>query len=318
MAGRQRPRVQLRAAGSSTPTTRSRWRRRSRRWWRSVASALWRERADDPTPGSLLAVGVLLTAGWSWVLLDRTPQWESWLRAVDRGERRSGRGRPAGGLAAAAARATGHHRRPRRWPSSPAWPGRWPTPPRPSPPPTPDRSVPAGPSSGGAGGPRGGGAGGGGAAVAAGSAAVASRSPAGLVKALQAGAGKYRWVAAVSGSQSAARSSWPPAAAGDGHRRLRQRRRKPQPGPVQAVRRPRRDPLLHRRRQRRRPPGGQPQRCQSRPQRVHAARRWGRPGGFGGQGGSSSTAITTWVKAHYKSQAVGGETVYNLTAKAST
>jgi 4-amino-4-deoxy-L-arabinose transferase-like glycosyltransferase len=37
----------------------------------------------------------------------------------------------------------------------------------------------------------------------------------------------------------------------------------------------------------------------------------GRPGGPGG--GSSTQAITTWAKAHYKSVTIGGETVYDLT-----
>ena len=37
-------------------------------------------------------------------------------------------------------------------------------------------------------------------------------------------------------------------------------------------------------------------------------------GGAGGPGGNSSTsAITTWVKAHYKSEMIGGQTVYDLT-----
>jgi hypothetical protein len=35
-------------------------------------------------------------------------------------------------------------------------------------------------------------------------------------------------------------------------------------------------------------------------------------GGPGGRGGSSS-AITTWVEAHYKSVTIGGETLYDLT-----
>jgi hypothetical protein len=39
-----------------------------------------------------------------------------------------------------------------------------------------------------------------------------------------------------------------------------------------------------------------------------------RPGGApGGLGGSSSSAITSWVKAHFKSVTVGGQTVYDLT-----
>jgi hypothetical protein len=33
---------------------------------------------------------------------------------------------------------------------------------------------------------------------------------------------------------------------------------------------------------------------------------------FGG-GSGSAAAITSWVKAHFRSQTVGGDTVYNLT-----
>ena len=37
-------------------------------------------------------------------------------------------------------------------------------------------------------------------------------------------------------------------------------------------------------------------------------------GGSGGPGGGSSTsAITSWVKAHYRAQTIGGQTVYDLT-----
>jgi hypothetical protein len=39
----------------------------------------------------------------------------------------------------------------------------------------------------------------------------------------------------------------------------------------------------------------------------------GGPGGPGGRGGSSTQAITSWVEAHYQSETIGGETVYNLT-----
>ena len=37
-------------------------------------------------------------------------------------------------------------------------------------------------------------------------------------------------------------------------------------------------------------------------------------GGAGGPGGGSSTsAITSWVKAHYRAETIGGQTVYDLT-----
>ncbi|WP_308301999.1 glycosyltransferase family 39 protein [Frankia sp. AgKG'84/4] len=43
-------------------------------------------------------------------------------------------------------------------------------------------------------------------------------------------------------------------------------------------------------------------------------------GGMGGRGGATSTgtAITTWVAAHYKATTVGGQTVYDLTATATS
>jgi hypothetical protein len=37
-------------------------------------------------------------------------------------------------------------------------------------------------------------------------------------------------------------------------------------------------------------------------------------GGAGGPGGgSSTTAITNWVKSHYRAETIGGQTVYDLT-----
>ncbi len=139
------------------------------------------------------------------------------------------------------------------------------------------------------------------------------------MKALQAGAGNYRWVAAVSGSQSAASlelasGGEPVMAIGGfnnegGNLSLAQFKQYVARGEIHyyiAGESGGAGPAANRSgamagRSGFTPPAG-----------------GGRPGGFGGQGGSSSSAITTWVKAHYKSQTVGGETVYNLTAKAST
>jgi 4-amino-4-deoxy-L-arabinose transferase-like glycosyltransferase len=39
----------------------------------------------------------------------------------------------------------------------------------------------------------------------------------------------------------------------------------------------------------------------------------GSSGGMGGGGGNSSSAIATWVAAHFTSETIGGQTVYNLT-----
>jgi 4-amino-4-deoxy-L-arabinose transferase-like glycosyltransferase len=41
------------------------------------------------------------------------------------------------------------------------------------------------------------------------------------------------------------------------------------------------------------------------------------PGGRGPGGGGSSSAIATWVKAHYTAQTIGGQTVYDLTRASS-
>jgi 4-amino-4-deoxy-L-arabinose transferase-like glycosyltransferase len=46
-----------------------------------VGVLLWRER-HMPLARVTAALAVLLTASWSWVLLDRTPQWESWMRVL--------------------------------------------------------------------------------------------------------------------------------------------------------------------------------------------------------------------------------------------
>ncbi|MGZ4299152.1 MAG: mannosyltransferase YkcB-related protein, partial [Solirubrobacteraceae bacterium] len=40
-------------------------------------------------------------------------------------------------------------------------------------------------------------------------------------------------------------------------------------------------------------------------------------GGGGPGGGNSTNAITTWVKAHYKTVTIGGETFYDLTSPLS-
>ena len=46
-----------------------------------AGSLLWHRR-DLLTSRITMAVAVALSAGWSWVLLDRTPQWEGWLRTA--------------------------------------------------------------------------------------------------------------------------------------------------------------------------------------------------------------------------------------------
>jgi hypothetical protein len=44
-------------------------------------SLLWRER-HSLLARAVAALTMLVTASWSWVLLDRTPQWESWMRVL--------------------------------------------------------------------------------------------------------------------------------------------------------------------------------------------------------------------------------------------
>jgi len=46
-----------------------------------TGSLLWRER-HTPLARRVAASTVLVTASWSWALLDRTPQWESWMRVL--------------------------------------------------------------------------------------------------------------------------------------------------------------------------------------------------------------------------------------------
>ncbi|MDQ6775952.1 MAG: glycosyltransferase family 39 protein, partial [Actinomycetota bacterium] len=158
-----------------------------------TGSVLWRARATIAAR-AVMALTVLLTAVWSWVLLDRMPGWEPWLRVVilvSAGfavagllaapalrRRRIGRrialatalftavACMAGPIAYSAQTITTTH----------------------------GGSIPsAGPSSG-----SGFGFGGGGGGRDSGNVSSAS------VKALESGSSRYRWVAAVSGSQSAA------------------------------------------------------------------------------------------------------------------
>jgi hypothetical protein len=285
------------------------------------------------------AVGVAVSAGWSWALLDRTPNWEPWLRTAILvagavavvGLVVSALWRPlrvrlavtavvlgamasvAGPVAYAAQTITTPH----------------------------TGSVPsAGPASGGG---RGGGFGGGGARPGgfsasaggrpggsgfgggtapggfrlggAGTDGPASRSAgtggmpggqatvsAALTRALKANAGNYRWVAATSGSQSAASlelatGGEPVMAIGGfsgegGNLTLAQFESYVKAGDIHYY-------LAS---------GGGGGSSSS-------SSGSGSGGGVGGGGlrGGSSNAITTWVEAHYKSVTIGGQTLYDLT-----
>ena len=274
------------------------------------------------------AVAVAVSAGWSWELLDRTPTWEPWLRtlilvagvAAVAGLIASALWRPmrarlgvvavvlgvmasvAGPVAYAAQTISTPH----------------------------TGSIPsAGPASAGGmgGGFGGGGFGGGGmrfsgAPTGARGAAPSGTRPSGsaptgtraggfgaatmgggipggqtsvsaaLTQALKADAGRYRWVAASSGSQSAA--SLELATGGE---------------PVMAIGGFSGE-------------GGQLTLAQFesyvKAGDIHYYIGSGSGGGGGpGGGAGSSNAITTWVKAHYKAVTIGGQTLYDLTSAVS-
>jgi 4-amino-4-deoxy-L-arabinose transferase-like glycosyltransferase len=277
-----------------------------------TARELWRDRSTVAARATL-ALAVLTSATWSWVLLDRTPQWEPWLRALipvsaalaiigllagpalRRNARRVTIAAATLALVAclsgpiaysAQTIATAHTG------SSPS----------------------AGPSSA-AGGPGGGGGG---------QQAGVSSS---LVKALESGAGTYRWVAAVSGSQSAASlelatGGAPVMAIGGfdgqgGQLTLQQFKSYVTSGQIHYYiasggagggGSPRggigtRGGFGHPGAGRTGgPPGG--------PAGGPPARAGGAPAGLRA---SSTNAITTWVKANYKAVTIGGQTVYDLT-----
>jgi 4-amino-4-deoxy-L-arabinose transferase-like glycosyltransferase len=115
-----------------------------------------------------------------------------------------------------------------------------------------------------------------------------------VTRALKTNAGRYRWVAATSGSQSAASlelatGGQPVMAIGGfsgqgGELTLAQFQSYVKAGDIHYY-------------------------------MASGASVGGRPGARGGPGGSagSSSAITTWVKAHYKAVTIGGQTLYDLT-----
>jgi 4-amino-4-deoxy-L-arabinose transferase-like glycosyltransferase len=268
------------------------------------ARVLWRARRRM-TARFVLALGVLATAAWAWVLLDRTPQWESWLRVMIA---ISAALAIAGLLAAPALRRFGRRALYTTAAfavvaclSGPiAYTAQTIT--------TPETGAlaSAGPSSAQSAGGPGGNSGGG----------AQGTTSSSLVKALKLNASKYRWVAAVSGSQTAATlelatGGAPVMAIGGfdgqgGNLTLAQFKQY----------------VAHRQIHyyiasgtgasgffRGTPPTG----VSGRPAGFPGA--GGRPftGARAGGGSASGNEITSWVQAHYKSQTMGGETVYNLT-----
>jgi 4-amino-4-deoxy-L-arabinose transferase-like glycosyltransferase len=362
------------------------------------AVRLWSAR-ESTVARVTMALIVAVTSAWGWVLLDRTPNWEPWVRwlivvsavlavggllAAPWLRRLGRRVLPAvavvttvaclaGSVAYAAQTVTTAHT---------------------------GSVVSAGPSSGsgfgGAGGPLGlaaagsrasgraggsagataaggraaGGAAAGGAAAGGMGAGGQTQTSAALVKALEAGAGRYRWVAAVSGSQSAA--SLELATGGDpvmaiggfngegGHLTLAQFKRDVAAGDIHYYiastgsgagglgaggSRPGVSSTT----------GGAPSTTGGAPSTTGGASstaggppsgvgpgaggsgsgaggsgsgatgarpggagfptgagRSGAAGGAAGPGGYSASSITSWVKAHYKTVTIGGQTVYDL------
>jgi 4-amino-4-deoxy-L-arabinose transferase-like glycosyltransferase len=269
-------------------------------------------------------VAVALTTGWAWALLDRSPSWEPWLRTLVLVAGAAG----VAGLVACLLRG-GLRRRllapavvlgmlaslagPVAYSASTITTGH-------------TGSTPtAGPSTGGGFGMGGGGSAGGG---------QTSASTA-LDRALSANAGRYKWVAATSGSQSAA--SLELATGGDpvmaiggfsnegGNLTLQKFKEYVARGEIHyyiassggmgggrafsAAGGTFRPPSGSARSG---PPSGQPPSGgEARGGGIRAA--GGRPGGMS----TSSSAITAWVKAHFKTVTIGGQTMYDLTQRVS-
>jgi 4-amino-4-deoxy-L-arabinose transferase-like glycosyltransferase len=287
------------------------------------AVTLWRRR-ETRVARAWLAAATLGTAAWAWVLLDRTPAWESWLRvaivvcgvlaagALLAPPRPGALGRRVAGLTAVVALTacfagsvayaaqtigTAH-----------------------------TGSIPsAGPTSAG-------GFGGGGPGGAGGTQSTSSA----LVKALE--TGHYRWAAAVSGSKTAASlelatGGTPVMAIGGfnnqgGNITLTQFKSDVAKGEIHyyiagstgggpggagasSAGGSRPSGTFT-------PGGGGQPPSGARPSGGSRGGFGGTRGGFGGArggpgGGGSTSAITTWVKAHFKAVTIGGQTVYDLT-----
>ena len=276
------------------------------------ATLLWRLRAH-PAARALLAVVILITAGWSLVLLGRSPSWETWLTpliattgvlaaaAVCAPARVRRRVSSAGavlaivaclaGPLAYTAQTIGSAHTGSTVSAGPAIldsggfgargsaPGGFAAGSRPSGAPsaaspatseTRGSRIGSSAAAGGAGGPGG-----------------ATETSSALVTLLQKGASGYRWVAATSGSQSAASlelstGGIPVMAIGGfdnegGNLSLAQFEAYVKAGDIH----------------------------------YYIASGTETGGGLGG--GSATNAITSWVKARYQSETVGGQTIYNLT-----
>jgi 4-amino-4-deoxy-L-arabinose transferase-like glycosyltransferase len=292
----------------------------------AVGSVLaWRER-DRLIARALLAGGVVITAGWSIVLLARTPSWEPWLTPVvgvsaavgaaallvpARLQRRIA---SAGAVLAAVACLAGPLAYTAQTVGS-AQTGSTPS---------------AGPAttglSGRGGGPRGG-LGGGVGTAGGGAGGRAGATSSALVTLLENGGSGYRWAAATDGSQTAASlelatGGVPVMAIGGfndqgGDLSLAQFEAYVKAGYIHYYVVSSMDT------------GGAPNAGGGAPsgqfsRAIATTGRGNAPSGRAGAsftgmpgGASSTSAITTWVKAHYKARTVGGQTVYDLTKAVS-
>jgi hypothetical protein len=299
------------------------------------AHQLWKER-ERTWARAVAALSVLATASWAWVLLDRSPSWNPSLRwiivvtaVVAAGaivsaplRRRAGRVIGVGTAVlvavacltgpvayAADAVATAHTGSiPSAGPTSsngqiggggfPGAAGRSPLAPggKRSASSTPQSATEgAGTATHGAPALLGGGQGGGPSGIGGGGGAAVTTSSA-LAKLLEHDAAQFKWVAAVDGSQSAA--SLELATSGDavmaiggfnnegGNLSLAAFEKYVDAGDVHYY-------------------------------ISGSSGGSGGPGGIGGGGGNSDSEITAWVKAHFTSETVGGETVYDLTSASS-
>ncbi len=260
------------------------------------AVLLWRAR-PRLAARVLLALGVLVSAGWSLALLARTPSWEPWLvplvaiaallsagglLAPPRFSRRLVTSAAALALVASIAGPAAYSAQTIGSAHTASTPSAGP--------------VTAG-DQGGGGGPPGAGSGrpaGAARGVSPGGApgAATDHTSAALVAALKSGGSGYRWAAATDGSQSAASlelatGGVPVMAIGGfnnqgGNLSLTQFEAYVRAGDIHYY-------------------------------IVSGAGARGGPLGGGPGGGSTTSAITSWVKAHYRSKTIGSQTLYDLT-----
>ncbi len=281
------------------------------------ATLLWRRR-EQPAARALLALGVLITAGWSLVLLGRTSSWEPWLTPLVAGTgvasaavllapaRLGRRLACAGAVLAIVACLAG----PLAYTAQTIGSVHTGSTPSAGP------AISGARAFGGGGGRSGAGPAGG---AGAGGAGISNEVSGALVALLKDDASDYRWAAATSGSQSAASlelatGGVPVMAIGGfngqgGNLSLAQFEAYVKAGDIHYY--------IVSSEGTGGGTGGTS--LTERVSAVAATREGGgMPGGQRGTGGgpgsaSTSNAITSWVKAHYRTESIGGRAVYDLT-----